>query len=124
MIEWTEEQQMIRDEMRKFVEAEIVPNIEELEHGDTPPYEVLRKMFRTFGMDEMARERFQYQLAKKKARERGEEPPASMRTQMELYDELKITVGTEAQNEIMTEILNIAQEQFWVMGKRMLSSKS
>ncbi len=76
MIEWTEEQQMIRDEMRKFVEAEIVPNIEELEHGDTPPYEVLRKMFRTFGMDEMARERFQYQLAKKKARERGEEPPA------------------------------------------------
>ena len=76
MIEWTEEQQMIRDEMRKFVEAEIVPNIEELEHGDTPPYEVLRKMFRTFGMDEMARERFEYQLAKKKARERGEEPPA------------------------------------------------
>ena len=76
MIEWTEEQQMIRDEMRKFVEAEIVPNIEELEHGDTPPYDILRKMFRTFGMDEMARERFEYQLAKKKARERGEEPPA------------------------------------------------
>ena len=76
MIEWTEEQQMIRDEMRKFVEAEIVPNIEELEHGDTPPYEILRKMFRTFGMDEMARDRFQYQLAKKRARERGEEPPA------------------------------------------------
>jgi alkylation response protein AidB-like acyl-CoA dehydrogenase len=76
MIDWTEEQQMIRDEMRKFVEAEIVPNIEELEHGDTPPYDTLRKMFRTFGMDEMARERFEYQLAKKKARERGEDPPA------------------------------------------------
>jgi alkylation response protein AidB-like acyl-CoA dehydrogenase len=76
MIDWTEEQQMIRDEMRKFVEAEIAPNIEELEHGDTPPYDLLRKMFRTFGMDEIARERFEYQLAKKRARERGEEPPA------------------------------------------------
>jgi peptide/nickel transport system substrate-binding protein len=46
----------------------------------------------------------------------GEEPPAAARQQMELYDKLKITVGTEAQNELMTEILNVAQEEFWVMG--------
>jgi peptide/nickel transport system substrate-binding protein len=46
----------------------------------------------------------------------GMEPPEAAKKQMELYDQLKITVGTEAQNEIMTEILNIAQEQFWVMG--------
>jgi len=76
MIEWSEQQQMIRDAVRKFIEAEVVPLVEELEHGDTPPYDILRKMVRTFGMDEMARARFEHQLAKKKARERGEEPPA------------------------------------------------
>jgi ABC-type transport system substrate-binding protein len=46
----------------------------------------------------------------------GEEPPAAAKKQMELYDQLKVTVGTEAQNELMTEILNIAQEEFWCMG--------
>jgi len=76
MIEWSEQQQMIRDAVRKFIEAEIVPIVEELEHGDTPPYDALRKMVRTFGMDEMARTRFERRLAKKKALERGEEPPA------------------------------------------------
>jgi alkylation response protein AidB-like acyl-CoA dehydrogenase len=60
---------MIRDAIRKFVEAEIKPRIEELEHGDTPPYEVLRKMIRTFGMDEMARQRFRHQIEKDKADE-------------------------------------------------------
>ena len=78
MIEWSESQQMIRDAVRKFVEAEIKPRLEELEHGDTPPYEVLRKMIRTFGMDEMARQRFRHQLEKDRAaeaaREKGESP--------------------------------------------------
>jgi alkylation response protein AidB-like acyl-CoA dehydrogenase len=58
MIEWSEQHLMIRDAVRRFVEAEIVPNLEELEHGDMPPYDVLRKLFSTFGMDEMARSRF------------------------------------------------------------------
>lgn len=67
MIEWSEPQQMIRDTVRKFVEAEIKPRIEELEHGDAPPYDVLRKMIRTFGMDELARQRFRHQIEKEKA---------------------------------------------------------
>jgi hypothetical protein len=54
MIEWSDEQQMIRQAVRQFVEKEIKPNLEELEHGDTPPYETLRKMYKTFGMDAMA----------------------------------------------------------------------
>jgi len=78
MIEWSESQLMIRDAVRKFVEAEIQPRLEELEHGDTPPYEVLRKMIRTFGMDDMARQRFRHQIerdrAAEEARARGEEP--------------------------------------------------
>ena len=51
MFEWSEEQLAIRDAVRRFVEEEVKPNVEELEHGDTPPYEVIRKLYRTFGLD-------------------------------------------------------------------------
>ena len=79
MIEWSEQHLMMRDAVRRFIDAEIVPNLEEFEHGDTPPYDVLRKMFRTFGIDQVARERFKKQIeAERKAAEakaRGEAPP-------------------------------------------------
>jgi alkylation response protein AidB-like acyl-CoA dehydrogenase len=74
MIEWSEQHEMIRDAVRKFIEAEIVPHVEELEHGDVPPYEILRKMISTFGMDELARARFRHALERKRASERGERP--------------------------------------------------
>jgi hypothetical protein len=64
MIEWSESQLMVRDMVRKFVEAEVVPKLEELEHGELPPYEILRKLVRAFGMDELARQRFRHQLEK------------------------------------------------------------
>jgi alkylation response protein AidB-like acyl-CoA dehydrogenase len=67
MIEWSEQQRQIRDMFRRFVESEIAPHREELEFGDTPPYEVLRKMFATFGIGEMAKSQFEAQLAKEKA---------------------------------------------------------
>jgi alkylation response protein AidB-like acyl-CoA dehydrogenase len=67
MIEWNEQQLMIRDAVRRFVEDEIKPNLEELEHGDTPPYDILRKMLKTFGIDEMARARFTKQIAREKS---------------------------------------------------------
>ena len=69
MIEWSDEHQMIRQAVRQFVEKEIKPNLDELEHGDTPPYETLRKLYRTFGMDAMARASFERRLA---SEERGE----------------------------------------------------
>ncbi len=55
MFKWSDEQLMIRDAVRQFVEAEIAPKREELEHGDLPPYDILRKLFATFGLDAMAR---------------------------------------------------------------------
>ena len=58
MFEWSEEQLAIRDAVRRFVQAEVVPNIDALEHGDLPPYDVMRKLYATFGMDQMARDRF------------------------------------------------------------------
>lgn len=73
MIEWSESHLLIRDTVRRFVQDEIVPNLEALEHGDMPPYDVLRKLFRAFGMDEMAKARFAAQIAAEKA---GEAPRA------------------------------------------------
>lgn len=67
MIEWSDQHRMIQETVRKFVEAEIVPQLEELEHGDLPPYDVLRKLFKTFGMDELARTRFDRQIARQES---------------------------------------------------------
>jgi acyl-CoA dehydrogenase len=71
MIEWSEQHLAIRDAFRRFVEAEIAPKREQLEHGDLPPYEVLRKMFATFGLRDMAEMRFRADL------EKAERPPAA-----------------------------------------------
>jgi alkylation response protein AidB-like acyl-CoA dehydrogenase len=76
MIEWSESQLMIRETIRRFVEEEIAPRVEELEHGDLPPYELLRKMYGTFGMDEMARARFQKQIEAEKKGEPRSRPSA------------------------------------------------
>jgi hypothetical protein len=76
MIEWSEQHQAIRDMFRRFVDAEIKPRREEFEHGDTPPYDVLRKMMASFGIDEMARQRFRRTLAREQAAARGEGPAA------------------------------------------------
>src|ERR671912_1619125 len=72
MFEWSEEQRMIRDAVRQFVEKEIKPHVEELEHGDLPPYDILRKLFATFGMDAMARESFARRIERDRAVEAGE----------------------------------------------------
>ncbi len=72
MFEWSQTHAQIRTMIRGFIEAEIKPNLEELEHGDTPPYEVLRKFASTFGLEDMAKERFDSQIAKARAREAGE----------------------------------------------------
>ena len=67
MFQWSDEHQMIRDAVKRFVDEEVRPHVEELEHGDLPPYDILRKMLRTFGMDAMARDRFNKQIEREKA---------------------------------------------------------
>jgi len=59
MIEWSEQHLMIRDMVRRFVQTEIVPNLEHLEHGDLPPYDVMRKLVTTLGVAEAARMRYE-----------------------------------------------------------------
>ena len=73
MIKWSEEQEMVRQAVREFVDKEIRPNREALEFGDMPPYDLLRKMFATFGMDSMARDGFKRRMARERAVEAGEE---------------------------------------------------
>jgi alkylation response protein AidB-like acyl-CoA dehydrogenase len=72
MIEWNEQHLQIRDMFRRFVQEEIKPKLEELEHGDTPPYEILRKMVSTFGLRDMAEARFHSGIAKERARAEAE----------------------------------------------------
>jgi acyl-CoA dehydrogenase len=76
MIEWSEQHQMIRDAVKRFIEAEVVPNVEALEHGDMPPYDILRKLYATFGIDELARARFDKQIAREKQGLPAREKPA------------------------------------------------
>jgi len=74
MYEWPEELQMVRAAVRDFVEKEIRPHREAIEFGDTPPYDLLRKMYKTFGLDELARSTFQRRIEKEKAQAAGEAP--------------------------------------------------
>ena len=67
MFEWSDELKMVRDAVRTFVDAEIRPHREELEHGDLPPYDLLRKLYKTFGMDQMAADNFDKRIAAEEA---------------------------------------------------------
>ena len=69
MYEWSEEHVMIQGAMRDFIAKEIKPHVEELEHGDMPPYDILRKMYETFGMGAMAEASFRKRI---EAEKRGE----------------------------------------------------
>ncbi|MER6902145.1 acyl-CoA dehydrogenase family protein, partial [Amycolatopsis sp. NPDC000740] len=58
---------MIRESVRAFIEKEIRPHLDELEHGDLPPYDIMRKLFSQFGIDAMAGEAVDKMLAKQQA---------------------------------------------------------
>ena len=67
MYEWSDEHQMIRAAMKDFIAKEVIPIRDELEHGDLPPYDVLRKMYATFGIAEQAETSFRKRIAHEKA---------------------------------------------------------
>ena len=74
MIEWNEQQQMIQKMVRDFVAKEVVPNLDDIEYNGVPPYDILRKMIKTFGMDVMATQNYEKQIAREKAAaENGED---------------------------------------------------
>ena len=76
MIEWNEQQQMIQKMVRDFVAKEVVPNLDDIEYNGVPPYDILRKMIKTFGMDVMATQNYEKQIAREKAADKnGEDAP-------------------------------------------------
>ncbi|MBW4078738.1 MAG: acyl-CoA dehydrogenase [Acidobacteria bacterium] len=77
MYEWSEEHQAIIAVVRRFVDEEIRPHLDDLEHNGVPPYDILRKMYDTFGLKDMARESFQRQLAHKISGEPARERDSS-----------------------------------------------
>ncbi|EHB44700.1 Butyryl-CoA dehydrogenase [Mycolicibacterium rhodesiae JS60] len=67
MIEWSDVDIAVRDAVREFVDKEVRPHIDALESGDMEPYPIVRKLFATFGIGEMARESLNKRLAKMRA---------------------------------------------------------
>src|SRR5262249_7945753 len=63
MFEWPEELEMVRSAVRDFVDQEIRPHREELEHGDLPPYDLLRNLYKTFGIGSIQRARLDRRIA-------------------------------------------------------------
>jgi alkylation response protein AidB-like acyl-CoA dehydrogenase len=64
MLEWSDVDIAVRDAVREFVDKEIRPHIDALESGEMEPYPVIRKLFKTFGIDAMARESLDKRLAR------------------------------------------------------------
>ena len=90
MIKWSEEELAARDAVRAFVEKEVRPRQDDLEHGGVPPYDVIRSLFAAFGLGEMAAESFDRQIA---ALERGEEPPKGSGRDLGLSSVLNIELA-------------------------------
>jgi len=67
MIEWSDVDIAVRDAVREFVDKEVRPHLDELESGDMEPYPIIRKLFATFGIDEMARESLTKRLERMRA---------------------------------------------------------
>ena len=69
MIEWSETDVLIRDSVREFVDKEIRPHLDQLESGELPPYEIIRKLFVAFGIDVMAEQATTTMLERQRAKE-------------------------------------------------------
>ncbi len=90
MLDWSDEERQIADAVRRFVDEAVRPRLDAIEHGDEPPYDLLRQLYRTFGIREMALESFERALARrregapKSARSGGSDPAPSLITTIEL----------------------------------------
>ncbi|HEY1740876.1 MAG TPA: acyl-CoA dehydrogenase family protein [Acidimicrobiia bacterium] len=93
MYKWSDEHKMIRDAVRDFVDKEIRPHREALEHGDMPPYDLLRKLYRTFGLDQMAGAGFDRRIAAEEAAAQSSSAPVQATDDDESDGEARSTAG-------------------------------
>jgi hypothetical protein len=73
MIEWSDTELMIRDAVRAFVDKEVRPHVEALESGELPPYDIIRKLYSSFGIGAMAQDALRKSLDRERARERDQD---------------------------------------------------
>lgn len=66
MLDFTDEQKMAQKLLRQWTDKELAPHVAKMEKGEILPYDIQRKLIRTFGIDEMVRAQF------KKLEESGE----------------------------------------------------
>lgn len=64
MLDWSDVDLAVRDAVREFVDKEIRPHVDALESGEMEPYPIIRKLFATFGIAEMARDSLNKRLAR------------------------------------------------------------
>jgi alkylation response protein AidB-like acyl-CoA dehydrogenase len=64
MLEWSDVDIAVRDAVREFVEKEVRPHVDALESGEMEPYPIIRKLFATFGIADMARDSLNKRLAR------------------------------------------------------------
>ncbi|MEU4414927.1 acyl-CoA dehydrogenase family protein [Nocardia salmonicida] len=67
MYQWSDEDLMFRDAVRGFIAKEVTPHVDQLESGALPPFDIIRKLYATFGLDEMARDGLAKALAREEA---------------------------------------------------------
>jgi alkylation response protein AidB-like acyl-CoA dehydrogenase len=72
MIGWSDTDLAIRDAVRDWIDKEVRPNLDQLETGALPPYDLIRKLFADFGIDVMASEMLGKALAAERRRLSGE----------------------------------------------------
>jgi hypothetical protein len=72
MITWSESDIAIREAVRDFIDKEVRPNLDQLESGDLPPYDIIRKLWSSFGVDAMATDAVEKMLAKERAKVAGD----------------------------------------------------
>lgn len=67
MIEWSDEEVLVRDTVRSWIDAEVRPHLDALDSGELPPYGIIRNFFKTFGLAEMARSAFKKRIEREQA---------------------------------------------------------
>jgi alkylation response protein AidB-like acyl-CoA dehydrogenase len=79
VIAWSDADLAIRDAVRDWIDKEIRPNLDQLETGELPPYDIIRKLFADFGIAVMATEGVDKLLAaeRKRAESAGDEGAAA-----------------------------------------------
>ncbi|HEX4904757.1 MAG TPA: acyl-CoA dehydrogenase family protein [Acidimicrobiales bacterium] len=69
MIAWSETDEAMREAARDFIDKEIRPNLDRLETGELPPYDIIRAFWSAFGIDVMAGEALEQYFAGLRRRE-------------------------------------------------------